>query len=227
MAIFAIGDLHLSFSTNKPMNIFGDNWNNHEEKIKKSWLENVKEEDLVIILGDFSWAMQLEDAYSDFLFINELPGKKLLLKGNHDYWWNTVTSMKKFLQEKEIKNVEFLQNNSYEFENVVIAGTRGWNFNDEKILNRELLRLELSLKEASKATDKEIIVCMHYPPTTSNLLKQNMQFIELMKKYNVKKCFYGHLHAESIQEKIEGLIEGIEFKLLSADAINFQLFKIN
>lgn len=124
MAIFAIADLHLSLGVGKPMDVFGKNWINHEEKIKKNWLEKVKEEDLVLLPGDFSWAMYLEEALEDFKFINELPGKKILLKGNHDYWWVTLTKMKKFLADNNIENVDFLYNNSYFFENKIIAGTR-------------------------------------------------------------------------------------------------------
>lgn len=132
MAIYVIADLHLSFSTNKPMDIFGQNWQNYEEKIKQDWLEKVTENDIVILPGDFSWAMYLEETEKDFNFINDLPGKKILLKGNHDYWWSTVTSMRKYLKEKEIINIDFLYNNSYEYENKIIVGTRGWTISEEQ-----------------------------------------------------------------------------------------------
>lgn len=230
MAIYAIGDLHLSFNADKPMNVFGKKWQNYEDKIKKDWMENVKENDLVILLGDFSWATYLKQSYEDFLYLDQLPGKKIMLKGNHDYWWTTITNMKNFLKEKEISNIEFLQNNCFEFENIIIAGTRGWNFNDSKIFNREVMRLENSLEKAVKLNmeNKEIIACMHYPPITKSMLEQNIksQFIDVMKKYNVKKCFYGHLHAQAIDEKVEGILDGIEFRLLSADAVDFKLYKI-
>lgn len=125
MSIFIIADLHLSFNENKPMNIFGEKWNNHSEKIKQNWKKNVKEHDLVVIPGDFSWAMHLKDTYEDFKFLNDLPGKKVLIKGNHDYWWTTLKSMKKFLDENNFKNIDFIQNNSIIYDNIIICGTRG------------------------------------------------------------------------------------------------------
>jgi len=234
VSIYVIGDLHLSFSENKPMDIFGDNWKGHEEKIKKDWIEKVTDNDAIILPGDFSWSMKLEDTEKDFEYINSLPGKKLLLKGNHDYWWNTVTKMRKFLEEKSFKNIDFIFNEGYEFENYIIAGTRGWSLleedKDEKVLNRELARLEFSIKDGLQKANiqKEVIVFMHYPPISNSMIfnKEKSQFIEIMKKYNVKKCFYGHLHGASIKDAFEGVFEGIEFKLISADGLNFKLYKI-
>lgn len=235
MSIFVIGDLHLSFHENKPMSIFGENWKGHEEKIKKDWKEKVTENDLVVLPGDFSWSTYLKDTYEDFSYLDSLPGKKLLLKGNHDYWWTTLTSMRKFLEEKEIKNIDFIYNTAYEFENKIIAGTRGWGQNEEgedkKLLKREVARLELSLEEASKLNknqEKEIIVFLHYPPITNNNIINNemSEFIKMMKKYEVKRCYYGHLHSTSIKEAVEGEYYGIDFKLISADGLNFQLLKI-
>ena len=230
MAIYTIGDLHLSFETNKPMNIFGANWEKHEEKIKKDWQEKVKEEDLVVLPGDFSWAMYLDETQKDFEFINQLPGKKLLLKGNHDYWWSTVTSMRKYVKEKGFENIDFIYNNSYEFENQIIVGTRGWTISEEtediRLTKREIDRLELSIKDGilKYGEDKETIVFMHYPPITRNCMYTD--YIKIMKKYNIKKCFYGHLHAGSIQDAVEGTVEGIQFKLVSADGLDFKLLKI-
>ena len=208
MSIYTIGDLHLSFEKDKPMDIFGDNWKNHEEKIKDDWIKKVNENDLVVLPGDFSWATYLQDTYKDFEYLNNLPGKKLLLKGNHDYWWTTLTSMKKFLDENNFKNIDFVYNNAYEFENVIIAGTRGWGQveeeNDKKLLKREQLRLELSLQDGIKkyGKDKEIIVFMHYPPITNTQIMKNEtnEFIDILKKYNIKKCYYGHLHSVAIKE---------------------------
>ena len=158
MALYIIGDLHLSFSKNKPMSIFGDVWKNHEEKIKESWKKNVKKDDIVILAGDFSWATYIDEAYEDFKYINCLPGKKIFLKGNHDYWWETVTKMKKFLEEKKISNIEFLYNNVYEYGNYIISGAKGYssqeNEKDIKIYNRELLRLEISLQKAKEIKEK-------------------------------------------------------------------------
>lgn len=234
MSIFVIGDLHLSFNNPKPMDIFGDNWSGHEEKIRSNWIENVSEDDLVILPGDFSWETYLNDTKLDFDYLNNLPGKKLLLKGNHDYWWTTLTSMRNFLKENNYTNIDFLYNNSYEFEDKIICGTRGWSIIDEdadkKLINRELIRLELSLQEGINkyGTDKEIIVFMHYPPITKAKIisEQEAEFVELMKKYNVKRCFYGHLHGASITEAVEGEVEGIEFRLVSADGLDFKLLKI-
>lgn len=234
MSIYAIGDLHLSFKENKPMNIFGDNWENHEAKVKKDWIKKVKEEDLVILLGDFSWAMYLKDADEDFKYLNLLPGKKIMLKGNHDYWWTTLTNMRNYLKENNIKNIDFLQNNSYEFEENIIVGTRGWNQSndkeDKRLVEREIGRLELSIKDGIKkyGENKPIIVSMHYPPITKYNEQNNIKspFIEIMKKYKVKKCLYGHLHGTAINEAIEGTIEGIELKLVSCDGLDFKLLKI-
>lgn len=234
MSIFVIADLHLSFKNPKPMNIFGDNWDKHEEKIRKDWISKVKEEDLVILPGDFSWAMNLEDAYMDFEYLNSLPGKKLLLKGNHDYWWTTLNKMREYLKENNFSNIDFIYNNSYSFEKYIITGTRGWTLNDtegsNKILNRELGRLELSLKDGITkfGNEKEIIVFMHYPPITnaSMLNNEELKFVNKMKEYNVRKCMYGHLHSRSHRDAIEGMIQGIEFRLVSADYLNFKLIKI-
>ena len=234
MSIYVIGDLHLSFNTQKPMDIFGENWTGHEEKIKRDWLQKVKDEDLVVLPGDFSWETYLENTKKDFEYLNNLPGKKILLKGNHDYWWTTITSMRKFLKENNFENIDFLYNNSYEFENKILCGTRGWSITDEetneKLINRELIRLELSLQDGVNkyGTDKEIIVFMHYPPITKAkiITGQEAKFVEMMRKYKVKRCFYGHLHGTSIADAVEGNIEGIELKLVSADGLDFELQKI-
>lgn len=228
MSIYAIGDLHLSFNENKPMDIFGENWEGHEEKIKKNWKQKVKEDDLVLLPGDFSWSMYLENTLADFEYLNGLPGKKILLKGNHDYWWTTLTSMRKYLKKNKLGNIDFLQNNSYEYEGNIIAGTRGWNqtedAEDKRLVAREILRLELSIQDGIKkyGEEKPIIVNMHYPP----IVNGNSAFIEIMKKYNVKKCIYGHLHGESIKNAIEGIYDGIEIKLVSSDSLNFNLWKV-
>lgn len=243
MSIYVIGDLHLSFNANKPMNIFGDNWNGHEEKIKKDWINKVTDNDIVVLPGDFSWSMKLEDTKKDFEYINNFPGKKLLLKGNHDYWWNTISKMRTFLKENNFEKIDFIYNQGYIIENYIIAGTRGWSLLDEekneKVLNRELSRLETSIKDGMQKlkseceknntkSSKELIVFMHYPPISNVkiLNKEETKFVEIMKKYNVKKCFYGHLHGNSIKDAFEGEFEGIEFKLVSADGLNFKLYKI-
>jgi len=230
MAIYGISDLHLALGMDKPMDIFGDNWENHEKKIEENWINKIKEEDLVLLPGDFSWAMYIEEAKKDFEFLNRLPGTKLLLKGNHDYWWTTLTKMKKFLEENNFKNIDFIYNNSYLWEDKIIVGTRGWSEqedNAEKIIRRENLRLEMSLKDGIEkyGKDKEIIVCMHYPPF-NGFEELNMNFIKTMKKYNVKKCLYGHIHGAAHKDAIQGIIEGIDVKMISSDYTDFDLVKI-
>lgn len=229
MSIYAISDLHLSFNTNKPMDIFG--WNDYEEKISQDWRTNVKEEDLVLLPGDFSWEMKLENTYKDFQFINNLPGKKLLLKGNHDLWWTTLKRMREFLNEKEFNNIDFIYNNSYEFENYIIAGTRGWNLvseniDDKKIKDRELLRLENSIIDGIQkyGEDKPIIVCMHYPPLLKDL--KNNEFTKILEKYNVKYCLYGHLHGKSHINVFDGIYNNVNYKMVSCDYTGFKLIKI-
>lgn len=229
MSIYAISDLHLSFNTNKPMDIFG--WNDYEEKISQDWRTNVKEEDLVLLAGDFSWEMKLENTYKDFQFINNLPGKKLLLKGNHDLWWTTLKRMREFLNEKEFNNIDFIYNNSYEFENYIIAGTRGWNLvseniDDKKIKDRELLRLENSIIDGIQkyGEDKPIIVCMHYPPLLKDL--KNSEFTKILEKYNVKYCLYGHLHGKSHINVFDGIYNNVNYKMVSCDYTGFKLIKI-
>ena len=232
MAIYVIADLHLSFNTDKPMDIFGANWENHVDKIKKDWIEKVKDEDIVLIPGDFSWETYLEDTYKDFEFLNNLPGRKILLKGNHDYWWTTLNKMNNYIKNSGFENIDFLYNNSFLIEDKIITGTRGWisNLNNEnlKILKRENERLKLSIKSGIEkyGEEKEIIVLMHYPPFIKENV-ENIDFVKIMKEFNVVKCFYGHLHSDSHKEAIEGKIEDIEFKLISSDYMNFDLLKID
>lgn len=255
MSIYAIGDLHLSLNKEKPMDIFGTNWKNHEQKIKENWENTVSNEDLVLLPGDFSWEMHLKDMHNDFAYLNNLPGKKLLLKGNHDYWWTTLAKMREFLKEKKFENIDFVYNNSYLFEDRIIAGTRGWVLNDtensDKMNHREEERLKLSLQNGvHNFGDKEIICIMHYPPITkyendvlnkcvngsinekisnTKLEKVNLKvsnYVQIMKEYNVKTCLYGHLHGESHKEAFEGTIDGINFKLVSSDYLDFKLYKV-
>ena len=224
MSIFAISDLHLSFGANKPMDIFGENWVGHVDKIRDDWIKKVGEDDLVLLPGDFSWAMYLKDTIEDFTFLENLPGKKLLLKGKHDYWWTTLASMRKFLKDNDFKSIDFIYNNSYFFENYIICGTRGWSPADcnenEKMLNREKIRLELSLQDGIKkyGTDKPVIVCMHYPPAD--------EFREIIEKYKTRIVIYGHLHGDSQKDAIEGNINGVEYKMVSCDYTDFKVCSI-
>lgn len=237
MSIYVIGDLHLPFGVEKPMDIFGTGWQDYTEKIKENWNQKVKPEDTVILAGDFSWATYLEETYKDFEYLCNLPGKKIMLKGNHDYWWTTVTSMKKYLEDNNFNNIDFLYNNSFLIENKIIVGTRGWALadteNSRKMVKREAGRLELSLKSAIEkyGEEKEIICIMHYPPVIGTYMKNeytyNSEFLDIMKKYNVKICYYGHLHGTSHKDAIEGKVEGIDLKLISGDYLNFKLEKID
>ena len=230
MAIYTISDLHLSLGMNKPMDIFGDNWENHDKKIRSNWIKKVKEEDLILLPGDFSWAMYIQDAKKDFEYLNELPGTKLLLKGNHDYWWESLKRMREFLKENNFSNIDFIYNNSYIWENKIIVGTRGWSEqeeNPEKIIRRENLRLEMSIKDGLQrfGEDKEIIVCMHYPPF-NGYTKEELNLVKTMKKYNAKICIYGHVHGEVGKDAKQGMIDGIRFIMASSDQTNFDLIKI-
>ena len=234
MSIYVIADLHLSFSKNKPMDIFGDNWENHAEKIKNNWISKVNENDTVILPGDFSWAMYLNESSLDFEYLNNLPGSKILLKGNHDYWWTTQKKLNEFVKEHNFNNINFLYNNSYLVENKIIVGTRGWNIldtkNNSKMIKRENARLELSIQDGIEkyGTNKEIFAFMHYPPINKNNIINNekSEFINTFEKYNIHKCYYGHLHGKSHNEAVEGKIGNIEYKLISADFLNFDLIKI-
>ena len=234
MSIWVIADLHLSFSVNKPMDIFGDNWENHAEKIKKDWIEKVKPEDTVILPGDFSWATYINDAKKDFEYLNSLPGRKILLKGNHDYWWTTLTKMREFINENQFENIDFLYNNSYLVEDKIIVGTRGWALNEtdesKKMINRENERLKLSIKNAIETygNNKEMIAFIHYPPIISKNMEgeKYLEFYNTLKEYGIKECYYGHLHGNSHKDAIEGEVGGINFHLISADYLDFKLVKI-
>ena len=228
MAVFAISDLHLALSIDKPMDIFGDRWSNYMEKLRESWKERVTREDSVIIPGDISWATYLEQALLDFRYIESLPGIKIISKGNHDYWWTTVRKLEQFLTSNNLKTIRFMHNNSFRIENFVLCGTRGWKCpgdedfgtQDRKIYLRELQRLEISLKSAA-ATDKEyLIAALHYPPFNSK--GDPSQFVEVMKRYGVRICIYGHLHGECLKRAVSGVVEGIDFRLVSADYLNYQ-----
>ena len=234
MSIFVIADLHLSFSNDKPMDIFGRNWENHANKIKENWINKVKEEDYVILPGDFSWAMYLEETRLDFGYLNSLPGRKILLKGNHDYWWSTVTKIDNFLKDNNIDNINILYNNSYLIEDKIIVGTRGWNIldreEDSKMIKRECGRLELSINDGIKkyGNNKEIIAFLHYPPLTKEYKyhPEKSEFVQIFNKYGIKRCYYGHLHGKAHNDAVEGEVNGINYKLISADYLKFDLLEI-
>lgn len=224
--IYAIADLHFDFSKKKPMDIFGENWINHEEKIIKNWIDIVNEDDLVIIPGDISWALKLDEAIADLERIDSLPGKKVLLKGNHDYWWSSLSK----LNGLKLNSLFFLQNNSFKYREFGIAGTRGWiardneefTPDDEKIFVRELSRLKLSLDSLREVENK--IAIIHYPPFNMDLSPN--EFVDVMKEYGVKTCLYGHLHSEGHKFVVEGNIQGINFHCVSCDYVDFVPKKI-
>lgn len=223
MSLFAIADLHLSLSVNKPMDIFGDRWSNHIEKLTKNWNETVSENDVVVIPGDISWAINFDEAKADFDYINKLNGTKIISKGNHDYWWSTLSKLNAFLMENNFDTIKFLHNNHYSYENYGICGTRGWINetsvpSDAKVLAREAQRLEVSIQSALK-DNLEPIVFLHYPPVFGN--ESNYDILDVMYKYNVKECYYGHLHGNSHKYAICGEREGINFNLIAADFVQF------
>jgi uncharacterized protein len=217
MALYAIGDLHLSHQVDKPMSIFG--WKDYEERLKENWMSLVTGNDTVIIPGDFSWAMYLEESTSDFRYIDILPGKKIILKGNHDYWWETLTKMNRFLKEKEFSNIYFLHNNSYEAEGVCICGTKGWDEKekDEKIINRETERFRISVSSV-KNRDFPLLAAFHYPPYSCSPL------MDIMMEYGIKKCVYGHLHGLVTPPVI--ISHDVECILASSDFLDFKPLRL-
>lgn len=226
MALYAIGDPHLSFAANKPMDVFGSNWENHAEKLRQGFWEHVKSEDTVILCGDLSWSMKLQDCGPDFRFLNDLPGKvKLLVKGNHDYWWTTASKMEAFFQAEGLDTFRLLHNNCWPYGETALCGTRGWFYEldqpghrerNEKMLNRECVRLEASLRAAG---DREKLVFLHYPPVYQGY--RCRPILRLLAEYGVKRCCYAHLHGPSRRLAIEGCCEGIDFSLISADHLEF------
>jgi len=237
--IFAIGDLHLPGGDKKPMDVFGAHWENHFERIEKDWRARVAEEDVVLIPGDISWAMQLEPALEDLRRISLLPGKKLILRGNHDFWWSSLTQLRCSLPE----NMHAVQNDAYDAGDVVFCGSRGWTLpqagntemslgqaasQDEKIYRREAMRLEMSLKAAKRmAGGRPIFAMMHYPPLLPEYARGGTEFTRLMTEYGVVRCVYGHLHGPSVQRGYNGLYNGVQYDLVSCDALGFALREVS
>lgn len=226
MAVYAIGDLHLSLGCEKPMDIF-KGWENYTEKLTEKWNTVVSDSDTVVIIGDISWGMTLDEALMDFRYINDrLKGHKIFLKGNHDYWWSTMAKIERFKQEHSLDRIEFLFNNSFVADGLVICGTRGWtleesNSEELKIILREAGRLERSIKSAKTAPDT---VFLHYPPITNSTKSQLI--IDVMQKYNIERCYYGHLHGDAVPYAVNRSVDGISYRLLSADSIGFCPYKI-
>lgn len=226
MALYAIGDTHLSLGSDKPMDVFGGGWTGYVEKLKEGFSQ-IAPEDTVVLCGDLSWGMSLEEARQDFTFLNDLPGHKVLLKGNHDYWWNTAAKMNKFFQENGFERLTILHNNCYLYGDVALCGTRGWFYEEDrgehsaKIFNRELIRLEASLKAAG---EREKFCFLHYPPLYQGYRCQ--EIIDLLHAYDVKRCYYGHLHGGSHRLAVCGEQEGVEYRLVAADYLRFKPEKI-
>ena len=229
MALFAIGDLHLSLGTDKPMDVFGAGWDNYVERISEGF-SDLTENDVCVLCGDLSWAMTLEESLEDFRFIDRLPGRKIILKGNHDYWWSTVTKIKSFFDANNITTIDILHNNCFFYDDIAICGTRGWFFEEEsgeaeqnkKILNREMMRLERSLEAAGQASRK--ICFFHYPPRYNKYTCD--EIIQKMNEHGVKECWYGHIHSYGHKFAVQGDIGGIMYNMVSADYVKFRPIKV-
>ena len=227
MALYAIGDLHLCLGAPKPMDVFGGAWVGYMDKLKEG-MSIITEDDTTVLLGDLSWALDLPSSRADFDWINEIPGRKIILKGNHDYWWSTQAKFSKFCEEHGFENMFLLNNNHFDYEGISICGTRGWFFeeersgqHDEKVFKRELIRLEASLKAAGESHK---MVFLHYPPRYKGY--ECPEILALLSKYEVRRCFYGHLHGGSHKLAMEGTWDGVEFRLVAADYIGFRPYTV-
>lgn len=233
MSVFVIADLHLATAdSQKSMEVFGKRWKNYIQKIRDNWQRVVSDSDTVILPGDISWGLATSDALDDLLFLESLPGTKIIMKGNHDFWWSTVSKLNKFFEENNIRTIKLLNNNALEVENYIVAGSRGW-FTDksmqnveedvdyDKIINREAIRLRMSLNEAVKLrrdTDREVVVFLHFPPVWGEFICSPI--IDLLKEYNIKRCFFGHIHGVyTCPDMFE--FENIKFYMISADFLDF------
>ena len=227
MALYAIGDLHLALSMDKPMEVFGPTWQNHPDKLIQGFSE-LQQDDVCVLCGDLSWGMGLEEAKEDFRFIQELPGKKIIVKGNHDYWWSTATKVKAFFQQNGFDSMDILHNNCFFYGDYALCGTRGWFYeeekgiaHDQKIMRREVMRLEASLKAAG---DRQKLVFLHYPPIYQHYTCQ--EILDLLKEHQVRLCCYGHIHGKGCLSAFNGWRDGTEFKLVSADHVGFAPIKL-
>lgn len=227
MALYALGDLHLAFGADKPMDVFGGRWQGYHEKLREG-LSVLREEDTLVIPGDFCWTLDLSQARADFAFLNGFPGRKLLVKGNHDYWWSSVAKFTHFCQENSFREMYLLHNTCFSYGEYALCGTRGWFFeeekegtHDEKVFRRELIRLEASLKAAG---ERKKLCFLHYPPRYRGYTCP--EILALLSQYEVLACYYGHLHGESHKLAIEGPFGGTEFHLVAADYVNFHPVKI-
>ncbi len=227
MALYTIGDLHLCLGAPKPMDVFGGAWVGYMDKLKAG-MSILTPEDTLVLCGDLSWALDLENAREDFAWINDIPGEKIILKGNHDYWWSTASKFYKFCDQNGFSRMSILNNNCFEYGGFAICGTRGWFYEEErsgehdtKVFKRELIRLETSLKAAG---EKEKLVFLHYPPKYRGY--ECTEILELLDRYGVRRCFYGHLHSDSHKLAVEGLWGGVDYKLVASDFVNFTPVKV-
>ena len=221
MAIFALSDLHLSNQVDKPMDVFGTTWENYTQRIALQWKEKIRENDTVLIPGDVSWGTYLEQAEEDFRFIEQLPGIKYISKGNHDYWWETVTKMNQFLETHGLQTIRFVYNSAFLAENKVVCATKGFEKEtEERLKARELIRMENSLKEGQKLCGAEMVAMLHYPPFYKNGEPID-EMISLLKKYNVHTCVYGHVHNRGHKVPLDENLYGIQFRLVSCDQVDF------
>lgn len=227
MALYAISDLHLSMSGDKPMDVFSDVWKDHHVRIEANWRSKVRETDTVLLGGDLSWSMSIKSGQEELDFIAALPGRKIIIKGNHDYWWSSITQLNRMYD-----NMDFIQNNFFAYEDIAICGSRGWVIpgsalfkpEDEKIYKRELIRMRLSLDAAKKSGFKRIIAMIHYPPVNETF--EDSGFTALFEEYAVEKVIYGHLHGQSLRRVMTGMRGGVEYILTSVDYIDFDPVKI-
>lgn len=227
MALYTIGDLHLSLNSDKSMDVFGPGWADYVARIREGF-STLTEADTTVLCGDLSWGMSLEESLADLKFINALPGRKILLKGNHDYWWNTARKMENFFKENGLDSLEILHNNCKYYGDIALCGTRGWFYeldsegtHNGKMMAREVGRLEASLQAAGEA---EKLCFLHYPPLYTGY--RCPEILALLQKYGVKRCFYGHLHGASHKRRIEGDCGGTDFALVAADYLGFTPLKI-
>ncbi len=223
MAVYTIADLHLSFGTDKPMDVFRG-WENYTERLEANWQKLVEEEDTVVIAGDISWAMSLTETKKDFTFLDKLPGKKLLVKGNHDYWWTTKAKMDKYIEEEGFTTLSILHNNFYIADGLALCGSRGWFYDaetdaDMKVLKREAGRLGMSLEPAVKA-GFEPLVFLHYPPIYNDT--ECKEITDVLHQFGVRKCFYGHIHGgNAARRAFIGEKDGISYRLVACDHLGF------
>ena len=226
MALYVLGDPHLSFRAHKPMDVFGGAWDGYVDKLRAG-LSILREEDTIVLAGDISWGMSLEEAEEDFAFLNSFPGRKLILKGNHDYWWTTANKTYQFWAERGFTTLNLLHNNCYEYGEYALCGTRGWfweedqNGHNQKVFNRELMRLEASLKAAG---ERPRLAFLHYPPLYQGYRCQ--EILDLLERYQVKACYYGHLHGGSHRLALEGIHGTVEYHLVAGDYLGFRPLKI-